>query len=243
MLDNGAWVSAGDTILGANNKAAVAVLLEVAHRCCGRRLAIGVELLFTVCEEQGSPAPRLRRRPLRSDWATSSTTRRRSARSSSRRRPTTGFEASFRGAAAHAGIRPEDGRSAIDAAARAIAAMRLGRLDEETTRTSARSGGPAHEHRPRALPDRGARSARWTREGRGGRRRAHRPHPRRSQHPAACAYDVDVITERLFDGYRHAANAPAVLAAEPALRARGYKPTRRATGGGSDANASVQGFD
>ena len=37
------------------------------------------------------------------------------------------------GAAAHAGIRPEQGRSAILAAARAIAAMRVGRLDERTT--------------------------------------------------------------------------------------------------------------
>ena len=43
------------------------------------------------------------------------------------------IEAEFRGSAAHAGIRPEDGRSAIVAAARAIAAMRLGRLDDETT--------------------------------------------------------------------------------------------------------------
>jgi tripeptide aminopeptidase len=53
----------------------------------------------------------------------------------------------------------------------------------------------------------------------------------------ACFCDVDVITERLFDGYRHAAGAPAVLAAEDALRACGYRPTRRSTGGGSDANA------
>ena len=32
VLDDAAWVSAGDTILGADNKAAVAVLLEVARR-------------------------------------------------------------------------------------------------------------------------------------------------------------------------------------------------------------------
>ena len=37
------------------------------------------------------------------------------------------------GRAAHAGVRPEEGRSAIVAAARAIAAMRLGRVDEQTT--------------------------------------------------------------------------------------------------------------
>ncbi len=39
----------------------------------------------------------------------------------------------FHGRAAHAGLRPEAGRSAIQAAARGIAAMDLGRLDGETT--------------------------------------------------------------------------------------------------------------
>src|SRR2546427_657844 len=43
------------------------------------------------------------------------------------------IEAAFHGKAAHAGIRPEDGRSAIVAAARAVTSLRLGRLDEETT--------------------------------------------------------------------------------------------------------------
>ncbi len=43
------------------------------------------------------------------------------------------LEARFLGHAAHAGIRPEAGRNAIVAAARAIAAMPIGRLDPETT--------------------------------------------------------------------------------------------------------------
>src|SRR5205823_5690089 len=43
------------------------------------------------------------------------------------------IEAAFHGKAAHAGIRPEEGRSSIVAAARAVTSLRLGRLDEETT--------------------------------------------------------------------------------------------------------------
>ena len=39
----------------------------------------------------------------------------------------------FHGRAAHAGMHPEDGRSAIAAASRAIADFRLGRVDEETS--------------------------------------------------------------------------------------------------------------
>src|ERR671925_153343 len=39
----------------------------------------------------------------------------------------------FHGRAAHAGMAPEEGRSAVAAAARAIADFRLGRLDHETS--------------------------------------------------------------------------------------------------------------
>jgi tripeptide aminopeptidase len=44
-----------------------------------------------------------------------------------------GLEITFHGRAAHAGMSPEEGRSAIQAAARAIADFRLGRVDEVTT--------------------------------------------------------------------------------------------------------------
>jgi tripeptide aminopeptidase len=48
--------------------------------------------------------------------------------------------------------------------------------------------------------------------------------------------DVDVTTEKQVVGYRSKPSSPAVLAAEAALRAHGYEPTRIATGGASDAN-------
>ena len=43
------------------------------------------------------------------------------------------LEVTFHGRAAHAGMYPEEGRSAIAAAARAIADLRLGRVDEDST--------------------------------------------------------------------------------------------------------------
>src|SRR4029078_334735 len=39
----------------------------------------------------------------------------------------------FKGRSAHAGLAPEEGRSAIAEGGRAIADLRLGRIDEETT--------------------------------------------------------------------------------------------------------------
>jgi tripeptide aminopeptidase len=245
VLDDGAWVSAGDTILGADNKAAVAVMLEVARRAAIEGGPVGIELLFTVSEECGLlGAKAFDAKSLRSDWGyvfdhaspigeiiVASPTFYR-------------FEAAFHGKAAHAGIRPEDGRSAIEAAARAIAAMRLGRIDEETTANVASIAGGAGG--TNIVPER-CRIVGETRSLDPAKAEAMLAELIDHAHDAAntphCACDLDVSTQRLFDGYRHATNAPAVLAAEAALRARGYEPTRRSTGGGSDANAlETQGF-
>jgi tripeptide aminopeptidase len=239
VLVDGGWESAGDTILGADNKAAVAMLLEVARRCAVERSPVGLELLFTVCEEVGlEGAKAFDVSALRSEWGyvfdhaspigeiiVASPTYYR-------------FEADFRGTQAHAGIRPEDGRSAIEAAARAVAAMRLGRIDEETTANiGSISGGQPGTNivagrcrvvgETRSLDP--AKAEAMIAELIG--------HIHDAANTPACACDVDVTTQRLFDGYRQPANAPGVLAAERALRDCGYEPARRTTGGGSDANA------
>jgi len=239
VVDDGAWVSAGDTILGADNKAAVAVILEVARRCAVESSPVGLELLFTVSEENAlAGAQAFDVKTLESDWGyvfdhatpigeiiVAGPTYYR-------------FEAEFRGTPAHAGICPEDGRSAIQAAARAIGALRLGRLDEETTANVASIEGGAGG--TNIVPARCRLM---------GETRSLDPakaddsiaeiiaHIHDAANTPACFCDVDITTQRLFDGYRHPANAPAVLAAEEALRACGHTPTRRTTGGGSDANA------
>ena len=245
IVDDGAWVSAGDTILGADNKAAVAVILELARRCSVEGSPVGLELLFTVGEEKGlAGAGAFDVTTLRSEWGyvfdhaspigeivVASPTYYR-------------FEASFRGAAAHAGIRPEDGRSAIQAAARAIAAMRLGRLDAETTTNVASILGGTDG--TNIVPAR-CRIVGEARSLDAGKAEAVVAELIDRIHDAAnapeCACDVDITTSRLFDGYRHTRDAPSVRAAERALRARGFEPKRRPTGGGSDANALVaKGF-
>ena len=54
VLRDGGWENANAGILGADNKAAVAALIELARICQRRRTAeVGVELLFTVSEETG----------------------------------------------------------------------------------------------------------------------------------------------------------------------------------------------
>ena len=149
------------------------------------------------------------------------------------------LHAAFRGAAAHAGIRPEAGRSAIVAAAKAIAAMPHGRIDEETTANVGTIAGGAGgtnvvaEHcwfdaEARSLSDAAVESAR----GRDGR-----PLPRRRQRPAVR---VRRRRHRRARVQRPTATGPrrrGVVAAEAALRACDYTPRRILSGGGSDANA------
>ncbi len=238
VLVDGAWQNANDGILGADNKSAVAVMLELARRLTAgsEPPPIGVEILFTVCEEvslRGSSAFDVS--GLRSafgyvfDHATpigeivvASPTHYR-------------IVAELRGRAAHAGVRPEAGRSAVVAAARAIAAMRLGRLDDETTaNVGLIDGGSAINVIPercrieaevRSLDaDRAAAVTTETVD-----------HLQDAADAGEC--DLDLTVARMFSGYRTKPRAPQLLAAERALRACGYEPRAILSGGASDANS------
>jgi tripeptide aminopeptidase len=244
VLIDGAWENANEGILGADNKAAVAVLLALARHVRREGAPVDVELLFTVGEERslaGASAFDVAR--LRSDFGfvfdhpspigevvVDSPTHFR-------------VEASFRGAAAHAGINPEAGRSAILAAARAVASMRLGRLDDDSTvNLGTISGGSAinvvAEHcsvllEARALGDERAETI--------VAEIVDRVHE--AANMSDCDCDVDVDVQRTFSGYRLTGASPTVRVAEAALRACGHEPVRISSGGGSDANALLaQGF-
>ena len=244
VVDDG-WESAGETILGADNKAAVAVMLAAARRAAVDGAPVGIELLFTVSEENAlAGAKAFDTGALRSDFGyvfdhataigevvVASPTYFR-------------IEAAFHGKAAHAGIRPEEGRSSIVAAARAVTSLRLGRLDEETTaNVGSIEGGTGGTN---VVPE----HARFLAEARSiddakvdalVSEMIDRIYD--AANDPACDVDVDVGVERLFQGYRHRPDTPQVLAAERALAGLGYEPRLIATGGGSDANAlEAQGF-
>lgn len=235
VQEDGVWSNRHEAILGADNKAAVAVMVQAARRWASAPPPVPVELLFTVGEEvalagaKAFDAGRLRSAfgyvydhasPIGEIVLASPTYHK--------------LIADFRGLAAHAGIRPEAGRSAIHAAARAIAAMRLGRIDEETTaNVGTVQGGTAQN----VVPER-CRVVAEVRSLDAGKAEALVQELVDHLHDGADAggCDLDVTVEQLFRGYRTKPTAPAVQAAEAALRAVGYAPRHIATGGGSDAN-------
>lgn len=239
---DGGWESAGETILGADNKAALAVLLVAARRLAVEGAPVGVELLLTAGEETALlGASAFDVSTLRCDLgyvydhaspigeiALASPTYYR-------------IEGHFLGAAAHAGIRPETGRSAVRAAARAIVAMPHGRLDDQTTANAGHvRGGPAGatnvvpEHATVLAEVRSLDAAR-AEEVVGQVVDAF--HDAANDPDAPC--DLDLQVARLFAGYRQAPDLPAVRIAEEALRACGYAPRHIVTGGGTDANAII----
>ncbi len=141
--DEGYVRNAAGTILGADNKASVAVMLEAARLILteGRPHA-GVELLFTVREEtglQGAAAFDHTRLAATEGFVYDSSGAVGNVIRSSPWSRT--IDVVFKGRAAHAGLAPEEGRSAILAASRAIADLPLGRIDEETTSNVGRIAG------------------------------------------------------------------------------------------------------
>jgi tripeptide aminopeptidase len=238
VLRDGGWENANDGVLGADNKAAVAVLVELARRLQngGGPAEVGLELVFTVCEETGLHGAKAfdvsrlhselgyvfdHASPIGEIVVATPTYQR--------------ITAEIRGRAAHAGLRPEDGRSAIAAAARGIAAMQLGRLDAGTTANiGAIAGGTANNVVPALCRLSG--EVRGLDEGRVQEVvTAMIDALQDGADQAEC--DLDVNIEPMFTGFRCKPTAPVVDLAERALRATGYEPRLIATGGGSDANA------
>ena len=237
VVEDGVVRNAAGTILGADNKASIAVMLDAVRRLRDEnRAQAGVELLFTTKEEVGLhgaaafDASRLDARvgyvydmaaPI-GDVILGAPT----ARSLAFR---------FHGRAAHSGMAPEDGRSAIAAAARAVADFRLGRIDDETTANaglirggSARNIVPEHcvvEAEVRSHDD--AKVAELVQE--------MLETAGFAATLAGCTLETEVHEQ--YRAYRFRPDEPAVRFAAAGLSRAGYEPRYSLTNGAADANA------
>ena len=234
--EDGVVRNAGGTILGADNKASIAAMLEAARRVLSEnRPHAGIELLFTPKEEVG----------LLGAFAFDHT--RLDAREGyvyDQAAPighvvlgapySQSLEVHFTGRAAHAGMYPEEGRNAIAAAARAIADLRLGRVDEQSSaNVGTITGGTA--------PNVVAEHCTFVAEA--------RSHDERELQDLvqemidACSFAaqmsdcrVDVSTRKSYNGYRFKPEDAVVRRAAEALSRTGYEPRFELTGGAADAN-------
>jgi tripeptide aminopeptidase len=236
VVEDGIVRNAGGTILGADNKAAVVAMLEGVRRVLvENRPHAGVELVFTPMEEVGLVGAgafdhdRLIARTgyvydqagpigeiiLGSPWARS-------------------LDVRFHGRAAHSGMFPEEGRSAIQAAATAIGDLRLGRVDDVTTaNVGVISGGTAGNVVPEwcsFLAE--ARSHDESRLG-----------EIVQEMLDACSFaatsvecEVEARVRKSYSGYRLRRDEEAVRLAAAALDRCGASATYALSGGAADAN-------
>jgi tripeptide aminopeptidase len=236
VVSGGVVRNGEDGILGADNKASVAVMFAAVRRVLAEGLPhAGIELVITVQEEVGLRGAK--------------------AFDHDRLHARTGYvydhaapigdvvlaapsqlsvDATFHGRPAHSGIAPEEGRSAIAAAARAIAEMRLGRLDDHTTaNVGTIRGGTARN----IIPATCSLLAET-----------------RSHDPARCRREMqsmldamahaasleecrlETAVEHEYEAYRFRRTDPAVELAVAALEAAGYEARPIESGGGADAH-------
>jgi tripeptide aminopeptidase len=236
VLEDGTVRNGAGTILRADNKSAVAAMLDATRRVVEeRRPHAGLELLFTPKEEvglQGAAAfdhERLRARVgyvydqaapigevvLGAPYAES-------------------IQARFHGRASHSGMYPEEGRSAIAAAARAIADLRLGRVDEDSTaNVGLIHGGTAANIVPEWCS--------FVAEARSHDERMLAELVQEMLDAIAFAAgvsecEVETQVKRSYRGYRFRRDDLSVRLASDALRRREHEPTYVLSGGAADAN-------
>ena len=237
VVDEDGYVrNAAGTILGADNKASVAVMLEAARLLLSeRRPHAGVELLFTVQEEVGLLGAlafdHTRLRARRGFVFDSSGAIGQIVRSSPWGRT---IDVVFKGRAAHAGLAPEEGRSAILAAARAVADLRLGRIDDETT---ANVGGIEGGSARNVIPERCELAV----EARSRDQRKLADLVQEMVEVFAFAAstsecELETTISETYPGYRWRPDDPLFRLAWDTMERTGLSPQAVDTGGGADAN-------
>ncbi len=236
VIRDGAVHTDGSSVLGADDKAAVAAIVEAVEAIADDGTPHPpVEVLFTVGEDVGH---------IGSKAFDVAEVRSRMAFVPDVDGPVGGiimagptaesFRVTFHGRAAHAGTEPEEGRSALQMASRAIDRMQLGRIDGETTANAGvLTGGEAANIIP---PD--ASLTLQVRSLDQGKFRAHRAAVLECCRQGAEAFAGSIAVESLgtTQGYRFGEDDPSVLRAEAAIRSAGLAPWRATTCGGSDAN-------
>jgi tripeptide aminopeptidase len=244
LLGDGVFTSAGNTILGSDDKSGVAEIIEALETVREEKIPhVPLEVVVTVCEEVGLLGAKhldfrrlSARRGLALDTSGVDLLIHRAPCANKLRVEITGREA-------HAGIAPEQGISAIEVAARAIAAMPLGRIDEETTANIGTiHGGQATNIVPRSVVLEGEA-------------RSHDPAKlaRQTEQMIGCFHEAARQLERVIDGKAQQAlvrcdvnadyprmavdrEAPIVALVEEATARLGRNVEVRGAGGGSDAN-------
>lgn len=248
QVKGGRVTSDGTTILAADDKAGIAIILEIFRILKEQKPAcVPVQALFTVNEENGMGGAK------NLDY---SKVKGRDGLILDNESVTEllvqgpevcDFNVTIQGVASHAGVCPEKGISAIEVAAKALSMMKLGRISKDTVcNFGIISGGEAtNVVTPRVVLKGEARSLYPA------KLQKHMKHMKECFAKAVKAFTkrvdgktlkpvITIDTPRRYGALNVPKNAPAVKLALAAAKKYGVKMTAVAAGGGCDANEMCQ---
>ncbi|HET6644769.1 MAG TPA: M20/M25/M40 family metallo-hydrolase [Fimbriimonadales bacterium] len=235
--ENGIFFSKSDTILGADDKAGMAPAIEAVRSIMETDQPHGdVFLVFSVAEEIGlRGAFALDIQSLGVDYGFVFDTGPPVGSFVNHVGTHDNLDVKIIGVPAHAGKHPEEGVNAIQAAGKALARMKIGRVDEVTTSNVGYiSGGTATNVVPaEAVLHCEARSLD---EARLDTQIAHMKECFETEAEAMGA-KAEIDYRRAYRGYEVAPSSSPVMVAQAAARKMGLSGDLRWTLGGSDANA------
>jgi len=236
IIREGVIYSDGTTILGGDDKAGIAAILEAVRYIKENNIPHGdIEVAFTISEEKGMIGARnMDYGWLRSKFAfvldSGGEVGSVIAKAPAQFKITT----TFKGKAAHAGVAPEKGISAIQVAARAIDKMQLLRIDPETTaNVGIISGGSATN----IVCDR-VEVAMEARSLVRSKVEAQAKHMLECIESACREYGAEHDTVHFlnYSEVNLSKDAEVVKLVDAAIRRAGLEPRLESTGGGSDTN-------
>ncbi|ADH99747.1 M20/M25/M40 family metallo-hydrolase [Salisediminibacterium selenitireducens] len=236
VRENGVISSDGTTVLGADDKAGLAALLEMVRVLKEQQIPHGtIQLVITVGEESGLVGSRaLKRDDLIADFGFALDSDGKVGTIITAAPYQAKIHAIMKGKKAHAGVAPENGISAITMAGKAIATMPLGRIDHETTANIGWIEGGSQtnivcDHAELFMEARSLVKEKLD---------SQLDAMTKALNEAASGMGgvAELQTEHIYPGFKHDENDPIVQLAKRAAVKTGREAVIRHSGGGSDAN-------
>ncbi|GAA0443837.1 tripeptidase T [Lentibacillus halophilus] len=235
-IEDGYIVSDGTTILGADDKAGLAAILESIRTLNEHDMSHGdIQFIITVGEESGMVgAKSLDSSLLHAEYGYAIDSNG-SVGDIVAAAPTQAkLHAVMKGKSAHAGLAPEKGISAITLAAKAIAKMPLGRIDDETTANigwfeGGKQTNIVADHVDILAEARSLDPVKMEKQV---------THMKEAFDYAASTYGghADVDVDIVYSGFKQGDGDKVVEVAKQAASFIGRESNLQASGGGSDAN-------
>ncbi|MGF7087918.1 tripeptide aminopeptidase [Kroppenstedtia sanguinis] len=235
-IEDGYVKSDGTTVLGADDKAGLAALLEGVRTVKEQGISHGsIQLILTAGEESGLVGSKsLDPGMLKADFGFAMDSNGLVGEIITEAPSQVRLDVVIRGKAAHAGVNPEDGISAIQVASRAISKIPLGRIDRETTANIGRfQGGTASNVIPETVEilaearsrDEAKLEAQVDKMVKGFKEAA-----------TELGAEAEVKVTQMYPAYKFGESDAVVQKAVAAVKKVGRQPKLLASGGGSDAN-------